>query len=274
MAKQIGIHPISGKFGNAVYYQGEQVGAVMRKTYDALGDRVKTAAEYANTRRNNSEFGMTSHVAGTLIRQIKSVCNFTLKNRAFVELANFYRANLGDGSWGERKIEVAADYATLLNGLSKNGQKTSFIDMCESGYVVITPSNMYLTFQSSLDLDAVHVNELIAAGANSIVAYLCVSALDSPTFNAGHYSNSSLPRIHVVTWYTKALVQGSKCTLSYTGNQGYIGPQLYSSLFGYKDQPTNLGGVYLICLPMIADAGTLLHPIYLKELAWHEFACV
>lgn len=63
MAKQSGIHQIRGKVGEMSYYQQAGVNAgLVRRINQGLSDRVKTAAEFANTRLNNAEFKTASLV--------------------------------------------------------------------------------------------------------------------------------------------------------------------------------------------------------------------
>ena len=68
MAKQRGIHQISGKINNLCYYEQKYVrGGLIRRINDAMSERLKTDPVFANTRRANKIFGGCSIVAKTLL---------------------------------------------------------------------------------------------------------------------------------------------------------------------------------------------------------------
>lgn len=71
MAKQSGLHQIKGKVGEYSYYKQTGVaGGLIRSINQGLSARVKTGAEYANTRRNNQEFSAACNVAGLLGKMV------------------------------------------------------------------------------------------------------------------------------------------------------------------------------------------------------------
>lgn len=66
MAKQRGIHQISGKVNNLCYYQQKYVrGGLIRRINEAMSGRLKTDPVFERTREANSVFGMCSLLSST-----------------------------------------------------------------------------------------------------------------------------------------------------------------------------------------------------------------
>lgn len=71
MAKQIGLYSVRGKIDGYKYYGMKGVAnTIIAKINEGMSSRVKNAAEYANTRLNNAEFGAAGNMAGTLVRAL------------------------------------------------------------------------------------------------------------------------------------------------------------------------------------------------------------
>lgn len=69
MAKQRGIHQISGKINDLVYYGQKYVNTgLIRKQNTAMSSRVKTDPEFLNTRRAGAEFGFSSQTAAVIAK--------------------------------------------------------------------------------------------------------------------------------------------------------------------------------------------------------------
>lgn len=68
MAKQRGIHQISGKINNLCYYEQKYVrGGLIRRINEAMSERLKTDPVFKNTRHANTIFGGCSMFAGALL---------------------------------------------------------------------------------------------------------------------------------------------------------------------------------------------------------------
>lgn len=66
MAKQRGIHQISGKVNNLCYYEQKYVrGGLIRRINEAMSGRLKTDPVFERTREANSIFGMCSLLSST-----------------------------------------------------------------------------------------------------------------------------------------------------------------------------------------------------------------
>lgn len=68
MAKQRGIHQISGKVNNLCYYEQKYVkGGLIRRINEAMSERLKTDPVFENTRHANVIFGGCSQFAKTIL---------------------------------------------------------------------------------------------------------------------------------------------------------------------------------------------------------------
>lgn len=124
MAKQSGIHQLRGKVGEHSYYRQTGVNAgLMRSINQGLSDRVKNSPEYANTRRNNSEFAGAANVAallGTMVnpKYRPMILPFSQSNmsRKILEIAKTTAH-----SWGQRVVgpDDTANLAEILTSQSK-----------------------------------------------------------------------------------------------------------------------------------------------------------
>jgi len=182
MAKQIGAMPISGKIDNLVYYNTKNGGAVVRRAYPNLGKRVKTDKVYANTRRNNAEFGMCGYVASQLLSPILQRWKYILKPDAVGELtkANFEWLKLDTSNpWGQRSLEsidVGYQYKAvdLINSLSKNLPPQGIVALFKKYAIQVTVSGKYN--QLTIDGDDIYsidkVNELIQNGYSKVNIYV------------------------------------------------------------------------------------------------------
>lgn len=125
MAKQSGLHQLRGKVGEHSYYrQTGIVPGLVRSINQGLSARVKTGAEYANTRLNNVEFGGAADVAGILGKMVTPkfrpmILPFSQSTMAkkVLELAR-----QSGGSWGQRVV-TADDTAQLAEILSVQSKR-------------------------------------------------------------------------------------------------------------------------------------------------------
>ena len=127
MAKQRGIHQLSGTVNNMVYYskKGTNTG-VARRQNEAMSSRLKEGSEFANTRGANSLFGACMVYASIFL-------NFSLMRDVFLKGANragFLASNfltqtkIFAGTVGEGSIDPKAwskdGLLCALNSLAKN----------------------------------------------------------------------------------------------------------------------------------------------------------
>lgn len=133
MAKQSGIHQIKGKVGEHSYYKQTGVSSgLIRSINQGMSERVKTGAEYANTRLNNNEFGAAANIAGLLGKAVvpkfrPMVLPFSQSKMAKMVLE---LARESGGSWGQRVVpsDSSAELAAILQSTSKRDY-TEFVSL-------------------------------------------------------------------------------------------------------------------------------------------------
>lgn len=107
MAKQSGLHQLRGKVGEHSYYRQTGVSTgLVRSINQGMSNRVKTAAEYANTRLNNSEFGHACKIAGVLGHIIMPKYRPMLLPFSQSKMAKIIldEIKLQTGDWGKRSL--------------------------------------------------------------------------------------------------------------------------------------------------------------------------
>lgn len=128
MAKQFGIHQLLGKVGEMSYYRQSGVnGGLVRSINSGMSSRVKTSAEYANTRLNNAEFGQACRIAGALGASVvpkwrPMILPFS-QSKLAKDVLKLVKLDKTTGStWGTRSITQADVQSCIdsLNVLAKN----------------------------------------------------------------------------------------------------------------------------------------------------------
>lgn len=193
MAKQIGAMPISGKIDNLVYYNTKNGGAVVRRAYPNLGKRVKTDKVYANTRRNNAEFGMCGYVASQLLAPILQKWKYILKPDAVGELTKFLIKFLPlsvNKNWGQRNLIVDDNILTTkiqnyVTSLCKNEDNGVMYNALLQGFVELSYDDSYvrILIDGVKLLDELTIEKYRSIGANSINLYVGILSIDYPVVN-------------------------------------------------------------------------------------------
>lgn len=160
MAKQSGLHQIKGKVGEYSYYKQTGVqGGLIRGINQGLSARVKTGAEYANTRLNNDEFGQACRVASKLISYITPKYRPMILPFSQAKLAKDLLQIIKEsaGNWGERNISDTdgAKVAPFVSALAKNNFEEYGISLLSEDGVI----------KVSVD-DILSVSKLQAIGAD------------------------------------------------------------------------------------------------------------
>lgn len=205
MAKQSGLHQLKGKVDGYSYYRQSGVKAgLMRRINEGMSSRVKTSAEFANTRLNNSEFGNAADVAKVIATLI------TPKFRPM--FLNFSQAKLtkgvlslikqGTGDWGQRAL-AAGDVAAVcdaVNMLAKN----DFATLC--GGLSSAAGSITGTSQAVISFTSDNAQNLAAIGADGIIAKLSVCAIYAGTYSSSEKRyNQSLSQVVKVEDYEQVL---------------------------------------------------------------------
>ena len=125
MAKQSGIHQLRGKVGEMSYYRQTGINpGLARRINQAMSERVKTSAEYTNTRLLNAEFGQAGRIAGVVAQTVKPKYRPMMLPFSQSKLVKgIYDAITAQtGVWGRRGLNDPNGVITapLLSALAKN----------------------------------------------------------------------------------------------------------------------------------------------------------
>lgn len=167
MAKQSGLHQIKGKVGEHSYYRQSGVeSGLIRRINQGMSNRVKTSAEFANTRLNNKEFKVAANMAkafGLMIvpkfRPMLLTFSQAKLTKSFLEILK-----QNAGSWGLRYL-INTNNSQMLDALNSLAKK-SFTDLI--GRVELGEGAEPGSIVASVFLGEDKVNELLALGINGI----------------------------------------------------------------------------------------------------------
>lgn len=187
MAKQSGLHQIRGKVGEHSYYKQTGVeSGLIRSINQGLSDRVKTGAEYANTRLNNAEFGQACRIAGVLGQFVipkyrPMILPFSQSKMAkiLLEAIKTKTGNWGQRNLGTTDIEV---FLEAINSTHKNNPSDWGVR-----YIVDDNDNFIVEFDEN-----VFNSKLEAIGANGVIVQVIAARPWIGTYVAGDgkYANS------------------------------------------------------------------------------------
>lgn len=189
MAKQSGIHQLRGKVGNMKYYRmkGVQDGLV-QSINEGMSNRVKNGAEYANTRRNNSEFGMAASTAGASVKTLSLRWRYLLKPFVTGAIAKSFLSVAKSSTnipWGSRFIspqELQRYYPVGMRSIVKN-------DISDFGNLLCSITSV--DGGATLDLNGqnVHNAKAEAAGCKG-VRCVFVGGMITPSFGGSNTSQA------------------------------------------------------------------------------------
>lgn len=167
MAKQVGLFGLRGKIENKSFYKTAGVEeTVIRQIPEGLSSRVKTAAEYANTRLNNREFKDANWMASFLFNAVPNRRASMMRRFAIAEMTKggLEYIKAGSGVWGNRipteKFDAIA--LDLLDSRAKSGPYSN-----EYGYLSYEVTNQ--TYNVEIQADEATVNQLISLGLDGMI---------------------------------------------------------------------------------------------------------
>lgn len=163
MAKQSGLHQIRGKVGEHSYYKQTGVeSGLIRSINQGLSNRVKTAAEYANTRLNNAEFGQACRIAGVLGKFITPKYRPMILPFSQSKMAKFIIEAIKSksGTWGQRNLDTQDDeiIVNALNLTHKNNPEDWGLSYSVDGddnFIVQADGTLFPAKLSSIGADGV-----------------------------------------------------------------------------------------------------------------------
>lgn len=201
------MHKINGKADGRSYYYSQNGGYLSRQINPGMSQRVKTAPEFANTRRNGKEFGSMGMFAGSIVRSITQRWRFMLDPITTGKLAKELYSLLRtmEGEWGHRDLLLLSKdlIYPLLNKYSKNPLPSGLAEAFESAKIQqigTAAGTVKINGGAGITFDTVWGDEIKSKGADG--AMIMLVALDTvvPTYIAENdsYFMESQPKMRVL----------------------------------------------------------------------------
>lgn len=178
MAKQTSLIKINGKADGQSFYTSKNGGALMRSINPGMGQRVKDAKEYINTRKNNAEFGAAGNLAGAIVKPISLRWRFILDSTGTGKLVKAIKAAMLEDTqspWGGRVVPLTTmrHLQDVFNSLSKNEMPQEIVNALQNNFTFASATNTVATavatelsddtIQQLLDKNATHVSSKVFA---------------------------------------------------------------------------------------------------------------
>ena len=188
MPKQSGLHQIIGKHDGVCYYRQTGVKeGLFRNINPGLSKRVKTAKEFANTRRNMAEFGQAGRIAGLYGKLVvpKWRPMFLAFSQSKLQKKVVALIKESTGNWGQRSVAAAS--LPLVAGYLSDMSKLAISDLCsitDSGFSVTAGTGTTLVINASLDVTADNFANLSSFDAAGMFLKLVVSGISVGNYKA------------------------------------------------------------------------------------------
>lgn len=184
-----------GNDGELKFYEMKGVkGTIVAKINQGMSSRVKTSAEYANTRLNNAEFGAAGNMAGAICKALTQRWRSITVPFATAKLLPKIKLEMGKDTtnpWGQRSLTGTGWQDQLrqdINALSK----VSFDE--EIGDVVIVRRDDDDNLVVELDGDIAQGVALASRGVDGIMFDVHIVKVSAPTYdnNLNGYTSSQI----------------------------------------------------------------------------------
>lgn len=247
MAKQKGNHLYHGKLGGEVFYMQKGVGAVVRTQNEGMSERVKSAPEFANTRKNSSEFGGAGKLAGLAVRTVSQRWRYILDPFATGKLAKliYEQVKLDTANpWGERELPATSMAAIqeAYNRFSKNEMETAIVQCINNAVFNAEDELLAVTSAASMSVD--FVNRMQSLGVDKVSVSLYTMECAKPQFDpaSGKYTiDATHNQLRFLTNETQDLEVGNDL----------VAESDHSAVSAEVQNTTeSLGGILVVMLPM------------------------
>lgn len=184
MAKQTSLIKINGKADGQSFYTSKNGGALMRSINKGIGQRVKDAKEYINTRKNNAEFGAAGNLAGAIVKPISLRWRFILDSIGTGKLVKAIKAAMLEDTaspWGGRVVPLTTmpHLQDVFNSLSKNEMPQEVVTALQS-HMSFNAQGGQLYISSSVHMSADTIQQLIDKGATHVTSKVFVLNITTP----------------------------------------------------------------------------------------------
>lgn len=248
MAKQTSLIKINGKADGQSFYTSKNGGALMRSINKGIGQRVKDAKEYANTRKNNAEFGMCGDAAGALIKPFTVRWRFILDSIATGKMVKALKELVvlnSTAAWGQRTIlsTFFQNIRNAWNSLSKNEMLSEIVSQISRG-VTYDADTQKVILPGMPSMSADTVQELLDKGANYFYTKVFAVQVSLPTYNSG---------INAYTKASTALVElpglGANDNIAIGSSVDLFGATETVSAIAPLDEDPDFGALVVVFLP-------------------------
>lgn len=247
MAKQSGIHQLNGKLRGVSYYRQKYVKDGLARTInEGMSDRVKNAPEYANTRKNASEFGASGSTVGAGIRVLSKKWRYILNpfatGMAQKDMLRILKQDT-TGDWGERGFEGAAWKDALCAAITAQS-KNSFVQDVKPLPVAVkaatTAGNVAVI--SNTPYVATDFQNLAARGAEGIVIELYRVKVTPSTFVDPEVGYSKATSDFVLVSDSGQIEIGGAGDINLAGS-------FKGTIAEFQDDAPDMSAMLMVCLP-------------------------
>lgn len=184
MAKQTSLIKINGKADGQSFYTSKNGGALMRSINKGMSARVKDANEYANTRKNNAEFGAAGNLAGAIVKPISLRWRFILDSIGTGKLVKAIKAAMVEDTvspWGGRVVPLTTmpHLQDVFNSLSKNEMPMEIVNVLQNG-MVFNANTSTLTNSIVALLSGDTAQQLVDKGATHLTSKVFALIVNKP----------------------------------------------------------------------------------------------
>lgn len=248
MAKQTSLIKINGKADGQSFYTSKNGGALMRSINKGMGQRVKDAKEYINTRKNNAEFGAAGNLAGAIVKPISLRWRFILDSIGTGKLVKAIKAAMVEDTaspWGGRAVPLATmpHLQDVFNSLSKNEMPLEIVTGIQS-YLTYAAATETLAISTDITMSADTVQQLLDKGATHFSAK--VFALNVSTPHIGPDGKTYVPAESIMLDLSDNFGVAHSATEE---NANIIDATSAESVPSALNDQTHLGGVLVVFLP-------------------------
>lgn len=247
MAKQKGNHLYHGKLGGEVFYMQKGVGALVRTQNEGMSERVKSAPEFANTRKNASEFGGAGKLAGLAVRTVSQRWRYILDPFATGKLAKFINEQIKldtANPWGERELPATSMAAVqeMYNRFSKNEMEQAIVLSINGATYSTNDENVVIRTAATMSVD--FVNRMKSFGADKVSVSVYAMECAKPQFDpaSGKYL---VDPAHNTFRSLTSLVSDVE-----VGEELVSADNLDASSTEVQNTTESLGGILVVMLPM------------------------
>lgn len=248
MAKQTSLIKINGKADGQSFYTSKNGGALMRSINPGMGQRVKDAKEYINTRKNNAEFGAAGNLAGAIVKPISLRWRFILDSIGTGKLVKAIKAAMVEDTvspWGGRVVPLASmpHIQDVFNSLSKNEMPQEIVNVLQNSLTFAAATNT-VEFSQNAAISADTIQQLRDKGATHISTKVFALVVRKP-----HIDINSKDYVPAETQFVDMSDSFSDSHIPVSAGEELVSAGSLANAPAVLNQEMQLGGVLVVFLP-------------------------